>query len=111
MDLNCLGLCKVLFNQLEELRECLLNYSANIDVYLYGSFCKRNVRDSSDIDILVLWDKKVFEDCFDLEMYVIDNFNTRDVDIMNYSRERFYELSLAEGTFEKSISDYMLKLI
>lgn len=109
-------LSEELKNIIDILSSIKLEYK--FEVYLFGSFVKRKVKSSSDIDLLFLLDtndnldKKQLRDIrWYIEDMITDKFTDRDVDVKLYTKNTFNTVSNSALCFESMIMEYMVQLI
>ena len=84
-------------------------------VYLFGSFAKRKIKPSSDIDLLVLIDQELsLREIRDLRIKLGNDYEEQinfayEVDIKIYNKNHFYERA-NKVSFEAEIQRYMIKV-
>lgn len=95
----------------------LYNFRYNCDVYLSGSFAKGKIKDSSDIDLLMIADiedkRLVRRQKLDFINMLEDSVKLHygdDFDLLAYTKETFLKALEKEGSFEQSVNSYMLKI-
>ena len=93
------------------------NFRYNCDVYLFGSFAKGKIKDSSDIDLLMivdLEDKRLVRrqklDFIDMLEDTVNLYYGDDFDLLVYTEATFLRALEKEGSFEYSVNSYMLKI-
>lgn len=89
--------------------------SKDDELYLFGSYAKGLIKESSDFDILVLRDLDYYTPK-DIHKYKIELFSNicdeTDVefDLKVYSKTQFKEALNKESFFEKEINEYMINI-
>lgn len=85
------------------------------EVYLFGSYAKREIKSTSDIDLLILLERPLTpKEAKMLRMDLREGYEekihyTYEVDVKIYNKARFYELA-SKLSFESEITKYMLPL-
>ena len=85
------------------------------EIYLFGSYAKRTIKPSSDLDILVLLDEDLDKNTirklkWHIEEGIEDSIGFEyEVDLKIYSKSHFL-LSKQTLGFESAIASYMIKL-
>ena len=103
----------------ERLKEVYEHFKAldlgNYDLYLFGSYAKEDIKETSDIDLLILLDGPITpKEAKILRMDIREDYEEKigyayEVDVKIYSRARFHELA-SKLSFESEIAKYMLPL-
>lgn len=91
----------------------------DIDIYLFGSYAKGRIKDSSDFDIVLISKGKIdlhklHKIKIDLILEIDDNLDLDygdDFDIKIYTIDKFEECLSKGSFFETTINSYMYKII
>lgn len=87
----------------------------NYEVYLFGSYVTKKMKETSDIDLLVLLDEVIEpKRTKELRMAIREAYEEQiryayEVDVKVYGKARFYELA-KKLSFESEIAKYMIPL-
>ncbi|MBP3886692.1 MAG: nucleotidyltransferase domain-containing protein [Cellulosilyticum sp.] len=101
--------------RVEETTQYILSAIPQCAVYLFGSYAKRKIKPSSDIDLLVLIDQALsLRDIRDLRIRLGNDYEEQidfryEVDFKIYNKERFFEKA-KNTSFEQEIQKYMIKV-
>lgn len=110
-----LDLAQHLINRVRQAYQVVKRQIPNGEVYLFGSYAKRKVKPTSDLDLLVLLednlDKKIIRNLkWEIEEKIEETLAFEvEIDLKIYSRSHFDEARQYLG-FEAEISKYMIKL-
>lgn len=94
----------------------ILDLLPDCKIYLFGSYAKRCIRESSDVDILIL-DKSINKDNkkdirIKLRGYIDEKTNYKyEFDLKLYNIEEFMQFKDIPLSFEQSINEYMIGVI
>ena len=101
----------------------LVNYiksklkETDIKVYLFGSYAKGRIKESSDIDLILMSDtlteRELYRLKLDIVLDVSDNLGLEsgeDFDILTYTTERFKSCVENKKFFETEVNSYMILL-
>lgn len=106
---------EALQKRVEETVEYVLANVPACTVYLFGSFAKRKIKPTSDIDLLVLVDQPLsLKEIRDLRIQLNNDYEEKihfeyEVDIKVYYKLHFEE-KLQKPSFEREIYNYMIKV-
>ncbi len=110
-----LNLSKYYMDRLEKIYTIIKEIVQDVDIYVFGGYAKRKIKQSSDIDILVILNTEIEKNkikqlkwCIEEKIEDLINFEY-EVDLKVYSREHF-EKSKENIGFESHIATYMVKL-
>lgn len=87
----------------------------NYEVYLFGSYVTNKIKETSDIDVLILIDQVIEpKQAKALRMDIREDYEEKiryayEVDVKVYGKSRFYELA-QKLSFESEIAKYMIPL-
>ena len=101
--------------RVEEVVDYIMDEIPRCSVYLFGSYAKRKIKPSSDIDLLVLIDEALsLKAIRDLRIKIGNDYEEKidfayEVDIKIYNKEHFHEKS-QRVSFEAEIQKYMIKV-
>lgn len=86
----------------------------NLDIYIFGSYVKGYIKDSSDIDILILTKENDKRNIRKFKLSIIDNLADNldidygeDYDLMIYNKKDFLRFLEKSNSFESVINSYM----
>lgn len=102
-------------NRVKDIVKYLQEHIDHGEAYLFGSYAKRRIKETSDIDVLVLVDTSMnLEEMRVLRIYLNNTYEeeieyTYEVDIKVYPRQYFLEKT-EYISFEREINEYMIKV-
>lgn len=89
----------------------------DIKLYLFGSYAKGRIKESSDIDLILISDTLTERELYKLKLNLIldisDNLGLEsgeDFDILTYTSQRFEECVKSKRFFETEVNSYMKPL-
>lgn len=113
--MNFLNVSEIYIDRIHKVYHLIKNKIPQAQIYLFGSYAKRKIKTSSDMDILVLMNT----DCsklelkqlkWDLEEQIEEETQFEyEVDLKIYTTEHFNKSKQHIG-FEHEISRYMIRL-
>ncbi len=113
--MNFLNVADVYIERIKQTYNLIKEELPNSEVYLFGSYAKRKIKATSDLDMLVLVDngrdKKELKHLkwgIEEKLEMMNAFEY-EVDLKVYTREHFDEKRKERG-FEFEIDQYMIKL-
>lgn len=113
--MNFLNIPQAYFERVTTIYELIKEDLPDSHIYLFGSYAKRKIKPTSDLDFLILidegLDKKALKKIkWSLEEKIEDSIQfSYEVDLKLYTQEHF-EKSLSYNGFEQEINQYMIKL-
>lgn len=88
--------------------------NTDVKIYLFGSYAKGKIKESSDIDLILmsdtLTDRELYRLKLDIVLDVSDNLGLEsgeDFDILTYTTERFKSCVENKRFFETEVNSYM----
>lgn len=93
------------------------DFKYDCDMYLFGSFAKGRIKDSSDIDLVMIVDledrrlvRRQKLDFMDRMEDAVNLYYGDDFDLLAYPKEVFLNSLRKENSFEQRINNYMLRI-
>ncbi len=85
-----------------------------VETYIFGSYVKGSIKNTSDIDILMLSEDDNLRNLRKLKLEImeyliedLDMYLGEDYDLLIYNKSKFEEYCLKENSFEALINSYM----